>query len=244
MSQYRFPGNAFFVLPVSMWVHRESRNETLKNYCIFEGPLIHGRKEPMPICFNPAKDKIYLPFDQMFPGNMYGNWSTFENYLSTLTLQASRHMEKIRQVEISGARISQRDCRISELFSLVTSEGGAPVQCFAEAYNSALFHFPGLQKILLGFEVNNKQDMSDIARSVTAFVEVHRRSFMAAKRLRSSLVWLSVLLLVFGRRGATGLLGTISIIHPQGICPSQFRRMSKHAILITIPGNISILIQN
>lgn len=179
---YRWPtsGPPVRIIPVTLWVNRESRMETLEHYCLFEGPFALGRRELLRTCFNPSKDIFYLSGDEMFP--WFDEEPALEDHLSTLSREAPRKMEEILQIRITDFSRYGR-CGVSELFSVVKSESGAAVQGYTGAYSSAIFHFPCLKKITLQLSLGefDDQGMKAIADVVTAFVALHREKFRGGK---------------------------------------------------------------
>jgi len=88
-------------LPFTLHVNSESRRETLKHYCVvFRQDFPHNRTQPqykeLPLCFDPAKDYLYLPIWSI------GMDSQFE-WIQYLDSKIPGGLEMIRFLEIRNA---------------------------------------------------------------------------------------------------------------------------------------------
>jgi hypothetical protein len=178
-----FRKEPLLVVPIAMWIHSESRTETLKHYCIFNGFPQGSELIRKPLCFNPARDIICLSYSSLFPYNDFQHlrWTIKEN-LSALSEQHSSHMNKIRHLEIANV-YDHEDFRTSELFSVDNIDSNE-VHHRLETYSSALFHFPALRKIILDVMVINfghRRLVDDTMKAFRAFVELHRDKFHGGK---------------------------------------------------------------
>jgi hypothetical protein len=152
-----------------------------------------GISHPEPLCFNPTKDIISLPYDQMFP-----TWyeeshdGALRRHLSALSKQAAKHMDKIQHLQITSMKDHRGFWTVQELFNLNRLGDGAALQCFTGAYNSALFHFPALRKIILEILWAQRSDgdrMAIYVASVREFVELHKDKFHGGKAPEVVAIW-------------------------------------------------------
>lgn len=180
---------------------QESRNERLNHYCIFERLSTPALpiKNPEPLCFNPSKDIICLPYGQIFPAVKDQQKSILKPHLVALSEKDPRHINKTKHLHITSVTRFRSPYGAQELFNLHTREDGAALQCYPGAYNTALLHFPALRKIILEIrwaEIGdnywmdeNKSWMDDITASVQQFVEVHRDKFHGGKAPEVVAIW-------------------------------------------------------
>ena len=169
--------------PISLWIHQESRRETLKHYCLFDRSRIPGQEvfRPEPLCFHPRRDIICIRYRDMFPNLEEGDdVELLKRNLSALSSDVSDHMDKIQHLHVTGFIIrDDLDC-VQWLFNLSRGEDGAPRQAYLGAYNWAIFHFPVLRKIILHVIWHQPSDeicMPHYISSVKQFVEAHSNKF-------------------------------------------------------------------
>lgn len=131
------------LLPISMWINKESRTETLRHYSILDPTSLNLQHEigRSPLCLNPARDYIYLEYINLHWAKWINQheW-TIKDHLQLLTEYGASHMNKIQSLHIQNVGLAQYRFYLFQVaFNRVLNEGQERKEL--DIYYSIIRHF-------------------------------------------------------------------------------------------------------
>lgn len=171
------------LVPVTLWVNHESREETKRLYCLYDyQPAISRPRSDLvlkAICFNPTVDNLCIQFDQPYtwlpsiPG-----W-TFQDHLSTLNLCAAPFVDKIHHIQISNIHKPTADDSIEVLFGREEDPEDDTFNRPTFSWKQFVFQFPQLRNITLQFA--DKRGYETIMQPMTKFLKANKDRFLTGE---------------------------------------------------------------